>query len=623
MKSNIYLDEAVLDDLAQDLDYLELPISKRAFRLLGWFVILSVLVVLGDVIYLNGFRGNFYSQKSLINASHVTMIGAERGIIMDRFGKPLSQNAPAFELSVKLADVMKDGDLRNKIAVSLEEALILPAGYIQDLFNSVNLEKQDSLIVARDLTVDQVLKIKNLNLTGVQIESDYKRQYPDGEIFSHILGYTGLVNKEDLAADSSLAINEIVGRTGLEAYYNKELEGVDGETLNYRNVKGEAMGQKLLKESSPGADIHTTIDADFQRYFYNRLKSGLALIGAKSGAGLAMNPETGEIISLISLPSYNNNKIESKYLIDSDKPLFNRAVSGQYSPGSVIKPLVAYAALKEGIISPDKKIYSPGYIELPNPYDPEHPSRFLDWRPQGWVDIYSALARSSDVYFYEVGGGFEDQKGLGINKLKDYWGRFGLDQPTGIDLPFENKGVLADPAAKEKGGRGIWRIGDTYNVSIGQGDLVVTPLEILNYISAIANGGKLMKPYVAEKIVTNDNQTIMEKNSVVLADYSGDSDIVRKVQKGMEDGVTKSYGTSYSLADLPFSVAAKTGTAQIQNNAKENAFFVGYAPASGGNPDVKPAIAILVLVENSREGSLNAVPIAKDILRWYYENRLK
>lgn len=603
--------------MAQDLDYLELPISERAFRLLGWFVILAVLVVLGEVLYLNGFRGNFYSQKSLVNASQITTTGAERGIIMDRFGKPLSQNAPAFELSVKLADIMKNDESRNRVALALEDALSLPSSYVQDLFNNVNLEKQDSLVIARDLTVDQVLKIKNLNLDGVQIESDYKRVYPDGEIFSHVLGYTGLVSKNDMVADPSLAINEIIGRTGLEAYYNNELEGVDGETLNYRNVKGEAMGQKLLKESVPGDDIYTTIDADFQRYFYNRLKQQLDNLGVKAGAGIAMNPQTGEILSLISLPGYDNNKITQDNLIDPEKPLFNRAISGVYAPGSTIKPLVAYAALKEGVITPDKQIYSPGYIDLPNPYDASHPSRFLDWRPQGWVDMYSALARSSDVYFYEVGGGFEDQKGLGIDKLKEYWKKFNLDQPTGIDLPFENEGALPDPGTKEKNSGGTWRVGDTYNVSIGQGDLLITPMELISYISGIADNGKFYKPYLAAKVVDSNGNIKQQASPQLVKDFSDDYDIIKIVQAGMVDGVAKSYGTANLLSSLPVKVAAKTGSAQIANNTKENAFFVGYAPADN------PTIAIMVLIENSKDGSLNAVPVAKDVLEWYYENRLK
>ena len=180
------------------------------------------------------------------------------------------------------------------------------------------------------------------------------------------------------------------------------------------------------------------------------MKQGLSYLGSRAGVGIALNPQNGEVLALVSLPSFDNNKIKAEDLIDSSKPLFNRAVSGFYAPGSTIKPLVAFGALKEEIIAPEKEILSIGYIEIPNPYYPDRPSRFVDWKPHGWVNLYSALARSSNVYFYEVGGGFGDQKGLGIEKLKDYWQKFGLGELTGIDLPGEAKGSLPDPETKEK-----------------------------------------------------------------------------------------------------------------------------------------------------------------------------
>ena len=327
---------------------------------------------------------------------------------------------------------------------------------------------------------------------------------------------------------------------------------------------------------------------------------------------------------MVNLPSFNKNIFvesghnteKSRILNSSNHPLFNRSVSGAYNPGSTIKPLVALAALSEGVIDAKKQIFSAGFIEIPNPYFPDKPSRFLDWKPHGWVDLHSALARSSNVYFYEIGGGFNDTKGLGIDKLKEWWGKFGLGQKTNIDLPSEDNGFLPDPEIKERKTRDIWRIGDTYNVSIGQGDLLVTPIQLINFIAAIANGGKLYQPYVVKNIIGPNNEIAKENNQLILSDYSSLSDYIAEVQKGMNDTVDKSYGTAHLLSDLPVTVAAKTGSAQILNNTQTNAFFVGYAPA------VNPQIAILVLIENAREGSLNAVPVAKDVLNWYHWNRL-
>ncbi len=214
-------------------------------------------------------------------------------------------------------------------------------------------------------------------------------------------------------------------------------------------------------------------------------------------------------------------------------------------------------------------------------------------------------------------GGSDNIKGLGIEKLKEYWGKFGLGETTGIDLPGENNGFLPDPKEKEQRTGEPWRLGDTYNVSIGQGDLLITPIQLINYIAAIANGGKIFQPFIVKKIISEDGHVIKERQPKILKDYSEFDNYIKEVQKGMVDVVEKSYGTAYLLNDLPVMVAAKTGTAQIEGNEKINAFFVGYAPTDN------PQLVVLVLVENAREGSLNAVPIAKDVFNWYYYNRLK
>ncbi|MBI2514817.1 hypothetical protein HYV91_01345 [Candidatus Wolfebacteria bacterium] len=525
-------------------------------------------------------------------------------------------------------------------------AFELRAGSIEDTFRKIDLEKQNALIVARELAVPQVIKIRNLKLEGVQIEDDFKRQYPKGEIFSHAIGYVGAVRESDRNRNADLSLNDTVGKAGLEAYYDKEIRGEDGEIVNYRNAKGEVIDKKTVKAPVPGYDLYSTIDAELEEYFYNRLQERLNLLGGRSGVGIALNPQNGEVLALVSLPSFDNNKIAEKDLIDPDHPFFNRAISGVYAPGSTIKPLMAAAGLEEKIVTPESEVFSRGYIEIPNPYNPDEPTRFLDWKPHGWVNLYSALARSSNVYFYALGGGlprneldlfkdFSNPKGLGIYKLKEYWQKFRLGELTGIDLPAENKGFLPDPESKEKSSRGIWRVGDTYNVSIGQGDLLITPIQLLNYIAAVANGGKFYKPFLVKKIAASDGKIIRENNPEMNYDGGAElSESLIEVRRGMMDGVRKSYGTSNLLADLPVRVAAKTGTSQVDFNTKTNAFFVGYAPtfaeatagkpaeATAGKPAEAPQIAILVLIENSREGSLNAVPVAKEVIRWYYENRL-
>ena len=276
-------------------------------------------------------------------------------------------------------------------------------------------------------------------------------------------------------------------------------------------------------------------------------------------------------------------------------------------------------------MDPKKQIYSAGYIEMPNPYFPDQPSRFLDWRAHGWVDLYSALARSSNVYFYSVGGGYGDIKGLGIEKLREYWKEFGLGSKTGIDIDAESDGFLPSSEEKEKRTGDIWRIGDTYNVSIGQGDLLLTPIQLINHIASLANGGKFYKPYLVQTIKNKNGEAVKENQPEIFKNFSYFDEYIKEVQKGMEDAVSKSYGTAHLVAELPVKVAAKTGSAQVANNTKTNAFFVGYLPAEAlakvGAP-LDKQIAILVLIENAREGSLNAVPVGKDVLEWYFYNRL-
>jgi penicillin-binding protein 2 len=340
-------------------------------------------------------------------------------------------------------------------------------------------------------------------------------------------------------------------------------------------------------------------------------------LGRVTGAGLIINPQTGEVLSMISFPSFDNNNLTSQIFVDKNKPTFNRVISGLYSPGSTIKPLVAFGVLEENIIDPLKQILSIGYIDIPNPYYPEKPSRFLDWKPQGWVNLYSALARSSNIYFYEVGGGYQDQQGLGISRLIDYWKKFEIDKPTGVDLPGEVSGILADPQKREEQTGQIWRVGDTYNVVIGQGDLRITPIELLRYISSIADKGKTPIPYIVGSIKNSQSYIVYQARPEFTSVEAKDPNHFDEIEKGMLDGVRKDYGTSYSLHDIPMAIAAKTGSAQIQNNQKTNAFFVGYGPVPN------PQIAVLILIEDAKEGSLNTVPVAKKVFEWYYENRIK
>lgn len=609
------LEDVALDDMHEGFDVVERPVSGRLFLVFGVCVSCIALFFFARTAYTGLLKNKQYEQRAYANAGREIVLRAPRGIIYDRYGIPLVKNDPGFNVTLNLSELFKDQDRMPQILESIREIIPFDTEEVMGALSGINLERQSYFVLARNVPLQEIIELRKAELPGVVIENGYIRSYPEAEIFSHIIGYTGFVSRDELNRDEHLDLNDEIGKTGIERMYDDYIRGVNGSRIIFRDAKNNTLGERVDKTVQSGEDVYTTIDADLQREFYTVLEQQLASLGRRAGAGLAINPQTGEVLALVSLPSFDSNNLTSGLFSDPEKPTFNRIISGAYSPGSTIKPLVAFGALEEGVIDPTTSILSIGYIELPNPYNPDQPSRFVDWKAHGWVNLYSALARSSNVYFYEVGGGFEQQKGLGIDLLHTYWQKFLLDKKTGIDLPGETEGYLPTPELKEKRTGQIWRIGDTYNVSIGQGDLLVSPLELLRYIGGIAAKGKLARPYVVSK-VGNENETKYKKEPSFDLIEQKDATHLDEVEAGMLQGVSRDYGTSHSLANIPMVIAAKTGSAQIQNNQKTNAFFVGYAPVPN------PQIAILVLIEDAREGSLNAVPVAQKVLRWYYENRV-
>lgn len=604
-EDDISFEESIFDDWSGS-SRLESPMPRGAFFLVAFAATVLIGSFFVRFAFLSFAYGGEYKARAEANADKRFVIPAYRGVITDRFGEALVKNVPSFTASVDTAELYR----RGRTAAS-RTALMEKIGAILGIFpDTVRALVEDGeaadvprVTVAKGIAPEQAIDLRAVDDPALVVEDDYRRQYPEPLIFSHVLGYTKSVDFK----------NTIEGTAGLEAQYDGMLRGTDGVRVEYRDAHGTVLAEKKTQESKAGIPLTTTIDAGFQRYFYERFKEGLASLGKTAGVGLAMDPKTGEILALVSFPSFDNND-PAKYLASGGNPLFNRAISGVYSPGSTIKPLVSLAALHEKLVTPDFTVYSKGYLELPNPYDPEKPSKFLDWKAQGLVDMYSALARSSNVYFYVVGGGCTAStcngvgrsKGLGIHKLNEYWKIFGLDRKTGVDMPSEGTGFLPNPEEKEKRTGQPWRIGDTYNVAIGQGDLQVTPIRLLTFFSSLANKGIGVRPHF-----------LLSKNPPdVTQDYSSWTDEIAAVRQGVRDVVAKPYGTANALYDLPYKTSGKTGSAQIQNNAKTNAFFMGYGPSDD------PRIAVLILVEDAKTGSLNAVPIGRDVMKWYYENRM-
>ncbi len=622
MKDDFNLEHSIIESgIKRDLEILEMPLSKRTFTLISISSFIFIGLIFSRVAYLSSVQGKFYENRSVMNVAQPVTLPAIRGLIYDRYGVVLAENKSAQRVALNTIIAEKENIDMPELTSALSPILDASAEDLQALIRKADLEKMALVTLARNISPDQAAAIGKLGIQALEIQDDYTRSYPFGAAFAHVLGYA-----------SAAQYGDVRGITGLEKQYDEAIAGKDGTRIFYRTAKGDILDEKLLDAPQHGENLHTTIDAGLQEYFYNRLIAALKSLGKNVGVGIAMDPQTGEVLAMVNAPSYDNNiftdplakKARAEILTAPFQPLFDRAVSGIYTPGSTIKPAVAIAALKEGVITPQTQVFSKGYIELPNPYDPAHPSRFLDWKPNGWVDVRSALAKSSNIFFYSAGGGFGDVKGLGIDKLKEYWKFFGFGAKTGIDLDAEAVGFLPDPAEKLADKKDPWRIGDTYNVTIGQGDFQVTPIQLINMISSIAADGRMYRPFLVQS-QTDATGTTSVRQPELVRDYSDLTSEIHEVQEGMKDTVRQPYGTANSLADLPFEVAAKTGTSQTLNNTKVNALFVGYitpdALAKVGAP-LNKQIAVMVLIENAKEGSLNAVPIGKDVLNWYYQNRL-
>jgi len=604
----------------EEIQKLEISVGRWGLDLISFFGIFIFIMAFSIVLFLNTVHGNELKLSAQRNAIASIPIIADRGLIFDRFDKSLVYNQEVFDLVFfpNYLPIEKDKreEVLNKIYQNSE---------IKNLFSEENLiENFDFLepfVLKSNLTREEAIQFESYfaGYPVIQVVRQNLRQYQSSLAFSHLLGYTGRVSKEDIEKNPQYQNFSKIGKNGLEAFYEDYLRGEDGEIKILRNAAMEILEQSANKEPERGNNLKLTIDGELQEYSYKRLSQQIKNIGKeRGGIVLITNPQTGEILTLVSYPGYDINLFskgidqrEFELLMNSPlKPLFNRVVSGLYNPGSTIKPIMAISALQEKVIDPFGKIETHGYISIPNPYFPDKPSIFVDWRNNGYVDMQDAIARSSNVYFYIIGGGYDKYQGLGIQRIKEYLEKFNFNQISGIDLPAEKIGNIPDEKSKK-----IWRIGDTYNVSIGQGDLTTTPIRLITALNSLINGGKILKPYLVSEIIDNNQRIIFKNQPQIIQENFLDSENLKIVKDGMKKTVTSPLGTAYTLNDLPFSVGGKSGSAQTFGNTKINALFFSFAPAEN------PKISLLVLIEDVPEGSLNAIPVAKDILLWYYKNR--
>jgi len=613
-------EEIFLDAQKDQSHKVETPVKKKNFIIFFSLVLIFFSVLLAKAGWLEIAKGAFYKAQADRNSIRTVPIFAPRGIIYDSRGKQLVYNVPSFDLIATPADLPKAADQRGKIFKRLSEILGKPIQEIEDVIKNANSFPFDPVILAENIDRDKVLILESemQNLSGISLENNLRREYALSQYFSHILGYVGRMDEQDTKNHPDYFTTETIGKNGLEFQYQDILRTSPGKKEMEVDALGRVQKTVTSSESTNAKGLVLSIDADLQQHLFDSLQNYLQKLHVSKASAVAIDPRNGQVLALVSLPSFDNNLFSKgisaedykKIFGNPDQPLFNRAISGQYPPGSTIKPFLGAAGLEEKVVSPKTVINDTGPLTLPNQYNPSIIYNFPDWKTHGQVNIYSAIAESCDIYFYYLGGGYGDFKGLGLSRLEKYLKLFGFGHETGIDLPNEESGFVPDANWKKATKGEDWFTGDTYHLSIGQGDLIVTPLQLAVLTAAIANGGTIWQPKVVDKIIDSEKNIISAvKPEGRKIDFISPANL-EIIRQAMRQTVTA--GTAQSLKTLPVEAAGKTGTAQIGTSNTTNSLFTSFAPFQN------PEIALAIMVEGGGEGNSTAAPVAKDVLGWYF-----
>lgn len=587
-------------------------------NLLLSIVLVVSFVMFGRLFYLQVVKGsrNFFLAEG--NRIREILITAPRGIIYDRNDQPLVENVVRYSLDIVPAELPKEDDDRRLI---YEKVLpITPAkerDKLEDIFN--NRLKYQTINPTELLTTvrhEEAInwQIDFFDTPGVVILKQPQRQYNNLAGLGHIVGYLGRADEGFLRRHPEYLPTDMIGKTGLELSYEDQLRGVHGAQQFEVNAKGQLQRTLATIVPKQGNNLRLTLDGELQGVALGYLKSNQE-VGIKATA-VVVNPKTGGVLAMVSLPDFDPNiftKPDNEAIMaifdDLNQPLVNRTIAGQYPSGSTIKPMWALAGLQEKVVSPSWEIDTPPEISIGE-------FRFPDWKDHGLTDIKRAIAESNNIFFYAIAGGWGRIKGLGIERMVKYMQMYNFGEKSGIDLPGEMNGFVPTPAWKQKVRKERWYVGDTYHLGIGQGDFLVTPLQLLIAESAIFNGGKIMKPYLVERLIDATGQIIKEIKPTVIKELPIDTQHLETVKAGMRLTITE--GSARSLSDLAdrsgriIEVAGKTGTAQFGSEGKTHAWFVGFAPWND------PEIGVIILVEGGGEGHAVATPIAKQIFQYWF-----
>jgi len=562
--------------------------------------ILVIAVLIGRAAYLQIYQGEYYAGLADGNRIRIVPAMAPRGTFYDRNGELLVTNRPGFSVSLLPLTAPISDDvierLSNLLKVPTEDIKKKIAGH----------SGFDPIRIKTDVTPDivSIIEEQKSSYPGVVIEVTPIRDYILKQEGAHTFGYVSEINDTELEKmkDQGYKSGDIIGKFGLEKVYDKELRGENGGQQVEVDVSGKPVQILGRKEPVPGDDLELTIDIKLQQAAEKAVDDQLTQIGAHAAAAVVMNPQTGEILAMVSRPAFDPNLfahgISSKDWNQLNNnpyhPMDNKTITGEYPPGSTFKIVTGTAALTEGVVTPDEQIFDSGHHWI-------IPKGNADGEALGWLNFRTALAHSDNVYFYEMGNR------LGIDRLEKYARMFGLGQKTGIDLPYEATGLVANRRYKEKNfDDGEWYLSETFDAAIGQGFNLVTPLQAAMVMGEIAADGKRYKPHVVNRILAPDGSVVKEFQPELLSQLDVPEEDIKLVQDGLHD-VTK-YGTAASsFRGFTVDIAGKTGTAE-NSQGRDHGWFVAYGPFDN------PNIVVAVIVENGGYGSQSAVPIGRKIL---------
>lgn len=601
------------EEIDKNNSFDEVTAFRRSFTLFKVLVILISSVLLFRLVFLQITQGqeNFLLAEG--NRLKTEPILSPRGLLYDRNGIALVQNIPSFSLILHPAELSRNSSELTKSVATISKLVSMDNNELNRIIEDGR--SKESLVIREGLSREEALsyELRLEGISGIDLATVPVRNYLDIPSLGHLLGYIGKINTEEIDQRRELLPISYIGKTGVEKIYDRILQGIPGvETLEVDSM-GRTIRSIGIKPAKVGRSLLLAVDSTLQAVAANSLLESIQKNNATSGAAVVMDVRNGDILAMVSVPFVNNNifspggdvKLRQEALINPGAPLLNRAIAGQYPSGSTIKPLVAAAALQEGVISENVKIdTSAGEIVIGQ-------WRFPDWKVHGLADVKQAIAESNNIFFYTIGGGNGNISGLGANRLSEYFKKFGFGDYTGIDLSGEMKGLVPDPDWKLSYKDERWYIGDTYNLAIGQGDLLVTPLQLTRATAAVANSGKLLTPRVVKKYLSTDKQGVEELPVNIVKDNFINPYILDIVRQGMRMTVTTGSARSFSI--LPVQIAAKTGTAQFDIAKKRtHSWFTAFAPYEN------PEIAISVIIEGGGEGFSVAAPVAKNIIEKYF-----